>query len=66
VHNNLRAAASDHNTPEISGRRHTGTTLKASPERLVLTVHQVYALADAIESRYRAMPAQKRLSFWSA
>jgi hypothetical protein len=29
VHNNLRSAASDHNTPEISGRRHTGTTLKA-------------------------------------
>jgi hypothetical protein len=29
VHNNLRSAASDHNTPEISGRRYTGTTLKA-------------------------------------
>src|SRR5215471_17797151 len=26
-----------------------------SPERLVLTVHQVYALADAIESRYPAL-----------
>src|SRR5262252_766941 len=29
VHNNLRPAASDHNTPEILGRRRTGTTLKA-------------------------------------
>jgi hypothetical protein len=24
VHNNLRSPASDHTTPEISGRRHTG------------------------------------------
>ena len=37
MHNNLRSAASDHNTPEISGRRHTGTTLKAHEQERAST-----------------------------
>jgi hypothetical protein len=56
VHNNLRSAASDHNTPEISGCRHTGTTLKADEqEHERISAHAAQRAVSAVMAGLRAV-----------